>query len=337
MQIKMSRKEKNKKMIASISLLFLFSFVFLTCPLFTRTAKAWDALPAAIAGASYKEALEVAKEIANGIALAQAKMQAVKKLTEEVENMASGSGSGEAKFITDWKKYLETDPEKKTSLYMNDYISQYFDGQGAANYVSATGEGGSDDYVREMQQALKSTYKAKNEASSLLATANQFRGIATRIQGGLTGMNKLDTTGVNPKTGTVDSVMGFVDFAMSPKKNPYLIGIQMESENAKKLEDEKEIARTMAISYQGYKGVASNGKIITPGSNVKDMISNVQNLAGLAIVNAKSVYEVVASLASEIANGAMENGIGKAKDSSQQESGSVTDKLNNQNSDNISI
>lgn len=91
----------------------------------------------------------------------------------------------------------------------------------------------------------------------------------------------------------------FDAFVSNPMNNPYGYSIAAEQAYQRKLEIEKEIARTKAIAYQGFKGTEGPaGTVTTPGSTIKSLMDDANDFGNKIIAGATNPAELAGSLAS---------------------------------------
>jgi hypothetical protein len=120
----------------------------------------------------------------------------------------------------------------------------------------------------------------------------------------------------------------FDSFISNPMNNPYGYSIAAEQAYQTKLEQEKEIARTEAIAYQGFKGTeTSGGNITTPGSTIKSIVDNANDFGNKIISGASNPAEILSSLAATAANkainGLVQKGIGEVQSQINKQIGAI--------------
>jgi hypothetical protein len=97
---------------------------------------------------------------------------------------------------------------------------------------------------------------------------------------------------------------------LSGVNNPWAFNMHVQQKQQEKLETEKDAARTMAISYQGFRGVEVNGIVTNPGSLLKDAKAGIANIGPNIIAAAKSIPEVLTSVVTQTITKAVDQGIG---------------------------
>lgn len=106
----------------------------------------------------------------------------------------------------------------------------------------------------------------------------------------------------------------FDSFVSNPLNNPYGYSIAAEQAYQTKLAQEKEIAKTEAIAYQGFKGTEGpGGSVTTPGITIKGLMDNANDFGNKIIAGASNPAELAGSLASaavsKAINGLVNRGI----------------------------
>lgn len=269
-------------------LLFLALSLSLS-PLSARPAAAWDAIPAA----AYKRMLDTIYDRIQGAILAALKQAAAKTINDLVGKLASGGSGGSPKFITDWQKYLVDQPKQNASSYMNDYLSKITGGMASSNFASSEGfslsNGSSNSYASTLVSMAKAaTSGASSSTPQLTYTADPS---SMFDSGNLQNFNSF-LTGIN---------------------NPWSFGINAQGAWQGKLAEQKEIAKTKSVAYNGYIGSGEkngSGSIKTPGINIKDIVSNAQDLGNKILAAASHPEEVIASIVTQFVTKAIEQGIG---------------------------
>ncbi len=253
-----------------------------------------------IIGFNYGEMLKEIDRSIYGAIMSALKQAAVETINETVSTMISNGGAGGALFITDWKDELFYTPAKNTRVYMNDWFKTTQRGKGSsANYLAANGgEGVSGSYTKQLeQQARSATIEQKepppcevNDPSSMFSGGNWRQ---------------------------------FNLFISNPNCNMgYILRAQEETMN--KYNQEQTLAMTKAIAYQGYREQGESGKVITPGSTIKDIQSNVQDLGNKILAGATTIPEVITAVVTKIVTKTIQQGIGNAQRNVQREINNVT-------------
>jgi hypothetical protein len=317
-----------------LTLILCVGFV-LTTPM--AHADAWGANMAAML---MKQVMEkIARQI-EGALLGSLKMTAMNMLNSQIGQLIGGGGGAAPRFITNWEDALIADPTRRTQLYMNDFFT-----------LSTRGMGSSANYIRA---GVPVTIGANStQLNNPLAMNDPFtlRAEGVNISGGsVTGGNyaqylervgRAAISGGGQKTMTLNEytpspeVMfqqgdwrAFDSFISNPMNNPYGYSIAAEQAYQTKLEQEKEIARTEAIAYQGFKGTeTSGGNITTPGSTIKSIVDNANDFGNKIISGASNPAEILSSLAATAANkainGLVQKGIGEVQSQINREIGAI--------------
>jgi hypothetical protein len=212
-------------------------------------------------------------------------------------------------FITDWRDYLVKQPEGRTRIYMNDYISQMTSGRGSrTGYVGEgfLGGGSAGSYNQMLsniakketidRQTPKTTYPG--DPSQMFAQGN-FKNMGTYL------------SGVN---------------------NPWAFSIAAQNEYQKRLTEEKTESQTRAMAYEGFRGTEVKGRngqvlITNPGSVVKQAVTNVQDIGNKIVAAATHPEEIISAIVSQMMTQAIQQGIGMARNIVEKEVNKVTDQF----------
>lgn len=273
-----------KKIKISILLLSVIFFTFFTAP--SAKAGAWgEPIVAALLG---ETAREIYIEIYNVI-LGAAKQAAVESITSSVNSMISGGSGDGPLFITDWNDELFYKPARNTDVYMEGFFQSRYRGRGSgSNYIAANqGEGISGNYYTYLEQTAR---------SSVARTDRQT-------------VNVYDYCS-DPFNPPAQEFWKCWNATAGKPLEEQLIAqneqIAMDQQNQRK-------AEIQAIAYQGFKGSESNGQVVTPGSSIKDIQSNVTKLGFDTISGANSVPEVITSLVTKLVTKVVKEGIGNVQ------------------------
>lgn len=292
---------KHKFTFKKIIFICFLSVALVFMPIQAHKAGAlWGEFPAQILA----NVLTQIREMIMGIIMGMMKQMATQMLNREMGNMIGGSSSQNAKFITDWKDYMFTQPQQKANQFMNDYLSQVTRGRGSYSGYMSTSEGfgngafmqgmGGGNFIQSMVEGAKRQTTEQVEAAITYVgnpAQNLFAG------GNFNNLN-LYLSGIN---------------------NPWAFNINAQQKYQEQLTKQQEIAKTMGMSYQGFIGTMSGNMITNPGSLIKENMANVQDLGNKVLANAKSIPEVITSIVQQIITKAIQNGIGNAQRNVQRE------------------
>lgn len=298
----------KQKYIAKLLLVFVFfNFLFFSVP----QANAWDLTPITIPmGVMMTEMLRVT----NGVILGAAKKAALTALEQEISYAITGSSANGVKFIADWRAYMVDEPQKKSNIYINDYISQALVGRGSRSGYEGVGDGpvftvnyhgqlaeGGRNAIGEHEPRV--TYKG--DPSRMFASGN-FRNFNNYL------------SGIN---------------------NPWAFNMHVQDKYQTNLKNEKDIAMTMAISYQGFTGTidTSSGIITAPGILAKDLLAKVKTLPMDIMAAAQNIPEILTSIATQIITQSITQGIGSIQASVHSEISNVRSKMGSNTREAIKI
>jgi hypothetical protein len=276
-------------------LLIIFILVFVLTVPKNAHAVAWPDIIGNAFGATLDEMF---KQI-QGMIMGAAKQAAVQAIESQVSNIISGgkSGSGGALFITDPNQFLNIDPQKQTKLFMNDFFTMTTRGTNSAtNYASNQASGAIGNYSNYLVQ------QAKQSIGGALPQTN--------LQEYTTDPSDLFGQG---------NWRAFSAYISNPANNPYGYTLMAEEAYQAKLEQEQQEAMAKFIAFQGYKGVEKNGKIVTPGSTVKDIYSQIQDIGNKVLADASTIPEVITAVVTRIVTKTITQGIGDIQTSMDKE------------------
>lgn len=255
----------------------LFALVF-SCPQKAEAAL-WPGVDPAI-----ELGLTAVYDTIQGIIMGAMKQAAIVMLNRQIDSLAGSGSGGEPAFITNWENYLIRDTKNRTKLYMNDYLSQMTRGRNSRSGYSAEGFSGSNGYVARM---------AKNSEAQLEEKIPEptYEGDPSRMF----------------ESGNFKNMEHY----LSGTNNPWAFQASVEAEQQKKLEEEKFIAQSQAIAYQGFKGAPAgedSKSVSSPGILTKEIIASTQRMPGEAITSAKSMQEVIVAVVGQVVSKSIQQG-----------------------------
>jgi hypothetical protein len=261
-----------------------------------------------------------------GVLLGSLKMTAMNLLNSQIGQLIGGGGlSGSPRFITNWQDELFFTPQRNTQLYMNDFFTLSTRGMASsANYVGRSSSSGISDWSFSSSKLTDSSRGghlnnplAMNDPFTLRAEGMVSSGGIGAGSGGnyaryLEQIGRAAISGGGQRTMTLNEFTSspeemfrtgnwraFDSFVSNPMNNPYGYSLAAEQAYQANLEREKEIARTQAIAYQGFKGTESAGGIVTtPGSTIKSLMDDANDFGNKIIAGASNPAELAGSLAS---------------------------------------
>ncbi len=284
----------KKIFLAKKTLLSFFAFLSFVVFVPRASADAWgSAIMAELFGQQYR----IIHESILGAMLAAAKKQAVIEYNKTVTQIVSGGPL----FITDWEQFLIKDTRDATEIYMNDFFTDI-----------AAGKNSSLNY--EIKELKKNANEIKqNYANKLVEQAKQSIFFSP--------------PSYNLNEHIEDPTYMFADgnwkawnaFILNPANNPIGFSLMSQDIVADKLENERKKAELQAIAYQGYMSKSKDGKVLTPGSTIKDIISQAEDLPNKILANARSLPEVIVTLLIKQTGNTLRQGIGGIQTKLQRE------------------
>ncbi|MCX6765432.1 MAG: hypothetical protein NT136_00450 [Candidatus Moranbacteria bacterium] len=324
----MQPTNKKVKGAAVVFVLVLASFFFAFNNVPRAQAGVWGE---DIAAAVLKQTMEVIQREIEGAILGSLKMTALQMMNTQVGNLIGGTGMGNAMFITDWQQFLYTNPARNTEFYLNDFFTLTTGGRSStSNYCPAN-----YTWDAEGNECISNQSMCKNEGDSCSASSeccsnncsfDQVTGagecIGTGSGGGIGGGSATGSYFTYLENQARQATMGggipqvtlqeytsdpsqmfaqgnwraFSAFISNPANNPFGYSLMAQAEYQRKLEEERKKAEIQAIAYQGYLARTSGGMVITPGSTIKDIQSNVQDLGNKIIAGTTNPAELLGAI-----------------------------------------
>ncbi len=290
---------------------------------------------------------QVLKQI-QGVLMGAAKTAAVQSLNQEMGSIISGGSSGPM-FVTDWRVFLFTNPEKEAAAYMNSYLGQITKGRGSASGYQAN----SNINFRFSGRNFEGVGPGAFEYG--LAQSNpEYAGLikAARAQGILpsagSGNNYIQQLVESAKKSTFDREDPRVTYVGHPNQmfaqgnfknlnlylsginNPWAFNLNAQQEYQKEKARLEKIASDKAVAGEGFLGKEKDGKTITPGSLVKENLANVQDLGNKVIASAQHLPEVMTAIVSQIVTRSIQQGVGNVQAQIHREVSSVRNRVQTQ-------
>ncbi|MCD6149390.1 hypothetical protein J7J13_01215 [bacterium] len=252
-----------------------------------------------ITAMSYKEVLEKITGMIHGIIMGALKQAAVQTINDSVNNLISGTTMAGSMFISDWDNYLRMGPQRENALYMNDFFTMTTRGRASGlNYRSNCGR----DFARSDYSSYLTDRAQKYTIAIEMPTVDLQEYVCDAAN-----MFEDETWGAfDAFTGkAINNPLGYTLTAQ---------GVQQADEARRKKE-----AEIRAIAYQGFKPQTKGDMVVTPGSTIKDVVSNVKDLPNKALAAAKDMPEVITSIVTSILTKTIQQGIGNARGNIQRE------------------
>lgn len=306
----------SKLIIYKIIFSSLFALILAIAPIQTQQADAWGASISLVA----KQFAEEISNQVNGLLAGGLKQMAIKSLTKNITGFIGGSASQSAKFITNWKDYLEKAPAEKAGKFMNDYLSKTTQGKGSSsNY---TPNPTSDSAIAYNNTRSAQTFIATANANEILNTENpasnvnhaqQMVDIAKRTT--TDQQTQIVTYSGNPATNIYDARGNFanLNLYLSGINNPWAYTAAATQKYQEALSEEKKVAATESIANQGFISTKEGDEVTAPGKSIGDSLANAQKLGLDAITSAKSVSEVATATVSQVLMQVAQKGFDTAK------------------------
>jgi hypothetical protein len=227
-----------------------------------------------------------------------AKHGAITSAMSEV-NQIVGNGPGGPLYITNWREALEEQPNQVTQMQMQNLFTTMGKGRNGT-YVDPDGNpsaagnmlGVAAQSVMDMSvpQLLNMAEYGVNDPKKVFNQRN--------MRAFMTAYGSVGRIG-NPVEATL--------FAADAKGKMDIIN--------------RNIASAQAIANGGYYSKMAGGEIITPGSTLRDMVNNANNMSFVELATSKTIQEAVGGLVSRAVSGIVKKGIRDVKKDIQKDTG----------------
>ncbi len=278
------RSKKIKIFLFSLILVFSFSFTGQKA-----NAEAWGTN---VGSALMKDMLDRMYDKIQGMMLQVSKQASSEVMHSSVGNLVSRGNDGNPLYITDWDNFLIEEPLEKSALYMNDFFTLTTRGRASSgNYVpySSSGSSGArvsyDSYL--VGQAKESIFGSNIYQTDL----NQYTSDPSQMLA----------------SGNWRAYNAFIS---NPANNPFGYNLMAEDAYLGQLENERRKAEVKAIAYQGYREESNNGQVVTPGSIVKDLVSQDMEFTNNLISGATHPEEVITATLTRMVTNSIKQGMG---------------------------
>jgi hypothetical protein len=159
--------------------------------------------------------------------------------------------------ITDYGRYLYTDPMNRTSRQMDSYFSATLGGSNSSSNYEGVGGGNSYGKYLELQA----------------------RGTTNGVNMNLSITNVVSDPTQPFSSGNMQGFMSFLECA----NNPYCVSIAAQSQQAQLLEKNRTIAREEAVN--GFLPTKKDGVIISPAENASNNYLLASEIATTAVAS----------------------------------------------------
>lgn len=286
---------KIKTKILIFSLILVFSSVAIVPPVH---ADYWGG---AYGAAILKQMLEKIYDQIQGMILGALKQAAVEMINNSVSNMITGGGASGSLLISDPYDFIFGESRRKAIVSVDHFLNNMVQGRSSISNYSTGGEGVRGNYY---------TYLAENAKKSILP--------GRRPSCEIIDPHKMFDEG-NWRT--------FNRFLM-PHCNPFGVELMAQEYFDKTEQSNQKLAESRYIAGGGFKDVESGGKVTTPGSIIKDIEAQTQDVGNKVLSNARSIPEVIVAVVTKIITKTIKQGIGNAQRNIQKEISNTTGKLN---------
>lgn len=256
-------------------------------------------------GFTYKEVLEEARKTVIDAAVEAAKKTVLAEVNAQMNSEIGGSGgSGSPKFIVDWRDSLQAQPEKATTIQMQNLFTSM--GKGAGS----TASDGSASYVSGMLSGAKKSV-LDSSIPEVINMAEYGVDNPAEVFNGKNMRAFLTAFGSTSKIG-----------------NKIEATLYAQDQKNKFAETNRRIAETQAMANGGFLPTLSNGQVITPGATIRDLLASANNMNFAKLASASTIQQVTSALVTRLVSNTVSKGIGEAKAYVKTTYGSQIDALN---------
>lgn len=279
MIMKKSRLVKIKIVLATL----VVSFYAWSVP---KPAQAYGMSWPDIIGFSYGEMLREAYDAFMNTLVANLKVQAANLIRGRIEALLTGSGSGQAMFITNYEVFIYSSSQRQAQVDVSNFFNTL-----ASNSSSASRQG-----IEVAQRAV--------ENEIFVGLENIKSTTDSQVHGGIDKIFSVESGG------GYAAVNSAIDIDNNNNFGQFLNGQSLALKRLSVYEDAK---RTEAVANRGYKSKVDpkTNLISLPGSLVADLTSFAESLPMQIVAFARSVPEVVGTMAAEVLSDTIQNGISK--------------------------
>jgi len=240
---------------------------------------------------------EIQKMI-HGVIIEAGRQATMQIADDTMNNLIAGTTASGSMFISDWDNYLRMGPRRENALYMNDFFTMTTRGRASGlNYRSNCGR----DFARSDYSSYLTERARKYTIDVELPTVDLQEYVcdaADMFEDETWMAFDVATSGINLSI-------------------PYTLTAQ-EVQQAD-LEKRKKEAEVKAGAYQGYKPQTKGDMVVTPGSTIKDMVSNVKDIPNKSLAATDDIPGIVAGIVTGIITKTIQQGIGNARGNIQRE------------------
>lgn len=277
----MKRSRSTKIKIALVTL--VFSVGAWACPQPASAAMvAWPDL----IGFSYGEMLREAYDAFMNTLVANLKVQAANLIRGRIEALLTGSGTGQAMFIQNYETFIYTSAQRQAQVDVSNFFNSL-----VSSSSSAT-----------QQNILVAQKAVENEI--FVGLENIKSTTDSKVHGGI------DNIFSSQSGGGYSAANSVIDIDNNNVYGQFLNGYSLANKQLAKYQD---INRTQAIANKGYQSKVDEktNLIDLPGSLVADLTSFAESLPMQIVAFARSVPEVIGTMAAQVLSQTIQNGIGK--------------------------
>jgi hypothetical protein len=261
----------QKTHIKLLAILLIFSVLFISSP---KPARA-DNWGANMMAAIWKQTMEEMYLYVKETVIANLKIAAIRIIQGRIQTLLTGNsgqfgiGGNGTLVITDWKQFIYGSANKQSDKIVNNFFSQLKSG-------ASSGE------RRIIESAESKTYDDLFAAPDLHKYVSEGK-VENIFKPGMS-KDPWYTFGI----------------ASLPQNNASDIAARARSIIASTHSIESGSKKAEGQAGLGYESKKKNGKIITPGSSIKDIVDEIQKMPIKMLTLARSIPEIVANMVTQM-------------------------------------
>jgi hypothetical protein len=291
----MHRSKNYNVFLKGIFGLALFVSVFGFTP--RVHAQAWGLVD--IFGDLITNMIEVAQRSMEGAILSGLKSTALTLMNSQVMQLVGGSSAGNSAIISDWRGFLNNEPEKKAQVAGDEFWGSVLRGRDSSSSYHAMLAGqdeGLDNYYSMLKEQAEGF---SNDDVNSWQTAPM-------------DMQKL-------KSGDIQLFSQMFE----PANNPYGLALKYQAIKATTYEKARQ-EKVVEATSSGYASKKDeNGFVILPGSTIGDVVANTQDIGNKMVAAAENPGElmtgVISGLTNKFLTNMIQNGVGRVQANIQKE------------------
>ncbi|GBE16620.1 hypothetical protein BMS3Abin15_00442 [bacterium BMS3Abin15] len=253
-----------------------------------------------IMAANLKQMMEKIYDQIQGMILGALKQAAVETINNSVNSLITSGGASGSLLISDPYDFIFGESRRTAVVSVDHFLNNLVRGRSSISNYSTGREGVRGNYY---------TYLAENAKRSIIP-----------------GSKPPCDIGDPHKMFDEGNWRSFNRFLM-PHCNPSGVELMAQEFFYETEQANQRVAEARYRAGGGFRDVESGGQVTTPGSIIKDIQSQTQDVGNKILASAKSVPEVITAVVTKIITKTIKQGIGNAQRNIQKEISNTTGKL----------